>query len=76
MYIIIGGLYIGDFLIKLPITKVYSSPTFHFIQYLQSLLLHMHVVCFTCILYLHNVSVKSVIMTLKDRLCNSTPETL
>ena len=32
---IIGGLNIGDFIQKLPITKVYSSPIFHLMWYIS-----------------------------------------
>ena len=31
----IGGLNISDFIQKLPITKIYSSPVFHLIWYLN-----------------------------------------
>ena len=44
MYIIIGGLNIGDFPIKLPIAKVYSSPIFHLIQYHVAILFARDVV--------------------------------
>ena len=44
MYIIIGGLNIGNFSIKLPIAKVYSLPIFYLIQYHVAILFARDVV--------------------------------